>query len=349
MNSNAQLIDFYKKCELEGLSVLNDTYSEKKAEQIAKVMNVDLTEGIQTVFSYAKQKAIIQRDEEIKAEKDRKRQEKITYAELADPYDYETLSKYSDLYGNEKLIKMTTDINNSEIDRLKNEYESLKNQAKASHAAADFVLRQASLNKEKEKDWAVAGGIAQGIAGGAAGLAAALDAQTQNIEIRARNAANQQAAEQQSVLLGSHGYALDRKAHDALDKVNAADTTANQKIRQLQLKIIGDEDDETVFKTLEIDNINYEISPIGSVRVNCCVSLNSDCFIYGDRPAFVDGSLLAKIFQDDELIGIADMVFPVEGLQKNTIFIEGISLCKADEAKPCVIKLMPKNLWKMEM
>lgn len=43
---------------------------------------------------------------------------------------------------------------------------------------------------EKERNWAVEGGIAQGIGGVAAGVATALDAMQENENIRARNEAN---------------------------------------------------------------------------------------------------------------------------------------------------------------
>ncbi len=45
---------------------------------------------------------------------------------------------------------------------------------------------------EKERNWAVEGGIAQGIGGVAAGVSAAVDAMQENERIRARNEANKQ-------------------------------------------------------------------------------------------------------------------------------------------------------------
>ena len=58
------LIKFYEKCESEGIRELSDPFSEKKAEQIASMMNIALTDGIQSVFSAAKEETRLKREEQ---------------------------------------------------------------------------------------------------------------------------------------------------------------------------------------------------------------------------------------------------------------------------------------------
>lgn len=87
--------------------------------------------------------------------------------------------KYEGLIGREKRIAMLT----AEREALLQKADTLKNGAKA-------VM---SASQQKEKDWAVHGGIANGIAGPAAGVATAINIQAQNAQIRAQNKANLQA------------------------------------------------------------------------------------------------------------------------------------------------------------
>jgi len=59
-----------------------------------------------------------------------------------------------------------------------------------------FLMEQ-SVVQEKEKDWAIHGGIANGLAGPIAGVAIALNTMKDNEEIRARNAENREWGAQQ--------------------------------------------------------------------------------------------------------------------------------------------------------
>lgn len=348
MISRDQLISFYTRCEKEKITSINDKFEERKAEQIALAMGISFDKGIQKLFEAAKSITMQTREN---AEIARLKKESIEAKEKAfidDSKEYEKLTKYSDLYGAEKVIQMVSDDYKRKIEFSEAEYESLNSKAISAHEGANAVMKLTALTSEKEKDWAVAGGIAQGIAGGAAGLATAISVQNQNAAIRARNAENAKTAAKVSMMMGTQGYDYERKAAAAKNRVEALKYESACVIEQYRIKVIGEEDDETVFHSVAVDNIKYSISPIGSVKITCEISAKGDCTIFGDRPAYIDGTLCAKIFQDEKLIGVADLVLPMNGLKKSVVTIKGICLCDADQNKPCRITVIPKNLWKME-
>jgi len=81
------------------------------------------------------------------------------------------LEKYLSYHGKEKEVMLTG--------KMLNYYKQQE----------EYICSGRAIPLQKEKDWAIMGGIASAIAGGVAGIAVASDIQRKNAEIRAQNAA----------------------------------------------------------------------------------------------------------------------------------------------------------------
>lgn len=149
-------------------------------------------------------------------------------------------------------------------------------------------------------------------------------------------------------MIGSQGYDYEHQTSIIKDEITHLQEECTKVLQDYQLKVIGEEDDDTVFKSISIGKPKYTITPIGSVRITCSIRSKEKCYIFGNRPAFIDGSLVAKIFQDGKFLGVADLVLPAKGLNENSVTLKGISMCNADCEKQCQISIMAKNLWKIE-
>ena len=108
MISDSALIEFYERCESEQIFELDDAYKEKKAERIATVMNIDASNGIQQIFSTAKSITLIKREEKRIAQRSQEQSINLQKAKREDPKDLLELSKYSDLYGVDKITEMVS-------------------------------------------------------------------------------------------------------------------------------------------------------------------------------------------------------------------------------------------------
>ena len=108
MNTKEQLMAFYEKCEVERVYNLDDPFLERKAVQIASSMGINVTD-IHEYFAKAKDVTVTFRRKE-KEKKDAEiRKASIEKAKIDDSILLDKYSAYSDCYGNEKIIKMTTD------------------------------------------------------------------------------------------------------------------------------------------------------------------------------------------------------------------------------------------------
>lgn len=347
-----KLIEFYEKCEKEGIKELRDPFLKKKASQIAETIGICDISDIDDLFEIAKKNTFEERNRIKREGEERIRLVQIDKANKEDPKDYDLLSKYSDLYGNDKPIVMLNDQYAVTIGNLDSKIFSYM----VMIGSADAFSRNAHQYKqylhEKEYDWAVAGGIAQGIAGPAAGLANALDAQQKNVAVHQKNAGIDAVIDKLAVkgLIQSYDWSVE------LSKVKSQkqelENELQNKTEKLKYKVVGEENDSEAFSNIQIISVDYTISPIGSVRIFAKVYQKTPCYIYGNKAAYVDGTLAAKVFQNGVLIGVADLVLPFEGLKnndaKNPLTLEGICLYNADPKESCTIEIIPKNLWKIE-
>ena len=280
-----------------------------------------------------------------------------TYA--TDIEDLKNLSMYSNYYGIQKTICMINDTYQSQIDALQKQAKQMQESAEASKKLADAVLWLNATSKEREKSWAVAGGIANGLAGPVAGIATAIDVQIQNSEIRARNAVRSQQAVSTSTQFKQYGYHQYNSAEACLKKAQSLKSEMDELKREYQRRRIGLQNDTEAFNYVIIKDLDYCVNPTKSVFVSMRLFQSAGCQIDNSgKKAYVDGTLLAKIFQNNVLIGTADIVLPLEGLSSYNasaylssaegISVSGISICNANPTIRCEIEVMPKNLWLVE-
>ena len=210
-----------------------------------------------------------------------------------------------------------------------------------------LISNAGPLLKEKERDWAIAGGIANGIAGPAAGVASAIDAQLHNQRVRENNALIDKNLVAMGMYLSQKRFDTERKIDEVQKKIEELEQARSSEINQYKRKVLGEEDDDKVFDYVDIDDVKYSVTSLGSVLVKIVLHKNKQCNVYGNPHAHVDGSFIAKIFQNNYLIGIADLVLPLEGL-RGSVTLQGISRCNATDHAQCTVEIIPKNLWVVE-
>jgi len=237
---------------------------------------------------------------------------------------YHKSIEYANYHGKEKIRVMLT----HKIQELRRE-ESLLLKGAATAA---------SLPLEKERDWAVWGGIADGLAGPGAGVAVAWDVQTQNAQIRERNNVMGQAAA---------GYYIQNTAK--AEKVREAADSEERRLNSLPEKLLDDKaSPQEVFQQMVIDNDKVEVSETGACRVTALIKAVDNPKIYGDVNARIDGYIWAHIYEDEECVGTAKMVLPIDGISSWRERIMGICLNGAHPEKKQSVRFEAGDLWLIE-
>ena len=234
------------------------------------------------------------------------------------------LTRYSNLHGKEKTRVMLIDI----INKLSNDKESLERGAQA------FL----SLGLEKEKDWALHGGIASGIAGTGAGIATALDIQAQNAEIRAHNES----------LMKSKAPVFSKMVSSSSD-LQREINRYKKYLELLPTKLIDEETPkEEVFDLLKVVCDKSVVSKTGAIEITATVEPKRKLYIFDDVPAYADGTIIAKVLdENNKLVSTAKMVFPLFGI-KSATKISGIGLSGAKENQRYHVVFVPDKLWLVE-
>lgn len=236
--------------------------------------------------------------------------------------EYKNLIRYASLYGKDKKIAMLTDRMNE-----------LRKEAASLDKSAEMLMRS---TQQKERDWAIWGGIADGLAGPAAGIATAIDIQAQNAQIRAQNEANMRATIPAYMSVTSSA-SQNRANANAIEK----------EIQLVKEKLISDISSEKVFLMLRVISPTVEVSETGAFRVTATVETQKNLFIYDDVSAVADGTLIAHVFEDDREIGTATMVLPVNGVSSKTGLV-GMALTGAHQDKKQTVTFTDGRLWLME-
>ena len=311
---DSKLDRFFVECVLSGCNDFTLEKNVAKAELFAKKYLVAYPNGIEETFNLAFS-AHIELNEQIKLNKlsEKKKEEQALCFKL---------NKYSDLHGKEKKNKMLTD-----------KMHELLEKAKLLDEGARMLMKS---TQQREKDWALWGGVADGIAGVGAGVMTALEIQTQNAQIRAENEARRAAA------LPAY-YNITNNASQ--NRSNAS--KIQKELLLLREKLVSDMPAEDVFHKLRFENTSIEISETGAFTVSATVSPKEKLFIYGDVPAVADGTIIAHVFENGKEIGKAYMVLPVDGVSKQTGII-GMSLSEANIGQKHTIEFSADNLWLME-
>lgn len=191
-------------------------------------------------------------------------------------------------------------------------------------------------NVPKEVSWGLIGGIAEGIAGPAAGVAAAIDAQNQNAQ-------NRQIADARANMAANILIYLEPEIKKAERKL----ANIQRRYEESQALLVEDYDEpDTYFSKLKIGAPIINISETGTITVQANVT-GKPFTIYDNRPAMIDGSLTAHIFEEDVEIGQATMVFPEQGAVKE-VSLKGMALFCGKGGSRYRVTLSPNDLWAIE-
>lgn len=201
----------------------------------------------------------------------------------------------------------------------------------ALHKLSDITIQ--SVYQEKEKDWAVLGGLAEGIAGPAAGIMTAANAISENERIKTENAARRKAGAEQSA------YFTAQAIKAAMDRPVVLSEAQLKKKHNVILAWAP----LTLFSYINITNIKTDIDEqTGAVLV-------SASWQQYDSSICVDGALRAKLYTDSgECAGCAYLVLPKKGTSSRKGELSGIcaSPKKSDTYTVCV---EPLDLWELAL
>ena len=98
---------------------------------------------------------------------------------------------------------------------------------------------------------------------------------------------------------------------------------------------------------ISFSNTDVLVSETGAAMVCTSATLDPKFKIFDDVPAVVDGTIIAKIYDGDQLCGTAQLVLPMYGLGQN-IPLNGICIDCCKPGKNYTAKFIAKNLWAME-
>lgn len=311
----ATMLDrFFVECVLSEADDFSKPKNKQRAQLLADKYNLKYPNGIEELYEQGlnghkvvSQRLVLNRLEKKRAE------------ELQ---EFERLNKYADLTGKDKRIAMLTD----------RATELRKKAEEQARAASAFM----QIGQQKERDWATWGGIANGIAGVGAGVSTALDVQAQNMQIRAENEKRRQAA------IPVFSSLLDSSSSKHRD----ADAIMKE-IENFKLKLMSDEPSAELMKKISFNNTDVLVSETGAAKICTSATLDPEFKIFDDVPTVVDGTIIAKIYDGDQLCGTAQLVLPMYGLGLN-IPLEGICIDCCKPENKYTVKFTAKNLWAME-
>ena len=312
----AKKIDFYNDCLK---AKIQDCKSEKEVQKVTLIAEKYGLQTADPTSLYAEAKALSENKSatEHNASLDAKRKEEREEQKI--------LNQYAFLTGREKRIAMLTASRQAYLQQA----DTLR---KGAHAVMN-------ASQQKEKSWALHGGLAEGLAGPAAGVATAMNVQSQNAQIRAQNEANRKAF---APLLAS-SYT------GAADCDRAAKSLAAE-IEEAKTKLIAKDDAATCLKRLVFTDTKVEVSETGTCTVTTKADLTEKFKIFEDVPAVVDGSVIAKIYDGNTLVGTAELVLPNRGIDgyKYPAPLKGMCLFCAEPGKDYTVEFAAVNLWAME-
>ena len=308
-----RILAFYDECIQNQIYSLDSQKDIERAKLFAEKRKIPFTD-ISRIYQQGKEiRNQKTEDANISLADQRKREEQEKRDEL---------EKYAGFTGRDKLIAMLTDQRNAEL-------------------AAAGTIRNGSnalynSTQQKEKSWAVHGGVASALAGTGAGIAAAMDIQNKNAAIRAQNAANLQSAQP----------ALNLMYKAAGDRQKRAEAI-NREIEAAKTKLVSDDSPETCMSHIAFSDTKVEVSETGTCTVTTVAGMTSPMTIFGDVEAVVDGTVTARIYDGDSEIGKALLVLPCYGLKGNAT-LTGMSLFCGSKNKEYTVQFEPYKLWAIE-
>lgn len=305
---------FFVECVLAEVNDFSKPKNVQKAQLLAEKYKLKYPKGIEALYQQG-----------LKAHEEVSQQFVLNRLEVKraeERQEFDRLNKYADLTGRDKRIAMLCD-----------RAGELSREAKTQESAADLSMR---YGQQKERDWAIWGGAASGLAGFGAGVSTAVDIQMKNMEIRAENEKRRQAA--LPVYMSLSGSARDNRKHAEAILKEAAD------VRQ---KLVSDNKAENLMNLITFSNTDVLVSETGAAMVCTLASAKPNFKIFDDVPAVIDGTIIAKIYEGNQLCGTAQLVLPIYGLGQK-IPLNGICIDCCKPGKQYHVKFTAQNLWAME-
>ena len=256
-------------------------------------------------------------------EKIKKDEQAIEDAKRKEKENCAKLAHYAQFHGNDKPVAM---------------FKDLAEPNTGSSAAGYIPLK-------KESDGMIMAGIASGIGGTVPALVSLSNTAKNNETIRQQN---QMAKSINNMLLAGELKAIARARH------------YREEADKLAVKLIGDMPSEEVFQHLQFDNIKTAVSQFGTVTVKAKASIKDEVKVF-DKPGFIDGYVIAEIYDGTGKIGEAIVIFPAYGSiyfemmdygirrhLSGPVELEGMCLNCGEQGKEYTVKFRPGDLWIME-
>lgn len=343
--------EFYQ-CSAEQKAVdIHSEYGYKKARMIAEQLikeacpEADMScfqgyltkEKLQEFLNAGKPQA------ELTAKRQLAEKKRVHFARA---YQYETTfikraTAVSSLNGNEKRVKMLTDLLNDcdeRIRKLKDGEEAMKQLAMV-YAGA----------QKKESDWAILGGAANGIAGPVASAAVIWDTMKRNGEITKYNEGMRQASA--DVLKGTFAVADDRY------KVEKERENVKQRLDEAIGKVsLSKPDTKEILESFDV-NTNYGyVTKNDSGVLKCSLDIKLKKPLVLDVPEgldmVVDGTIRAKVMMEDIYVGDVDFPLPIYGIpcdMTKSVTLDGMCARSMEYDGKYTLELAEEqNLWVME-
>lgn len=308
---------FYEKCKKYNITSIDTADELRKATAIAESLNCP-PEAMADLSGYLES---IKREKRAKG--DAARQAVVNEEMQKERALHAQLTRYAGYIGKDKRIAML-------------EAERLTYIQKAAEKG-NFAKNAATFGQQKEIDWAIRGGIASGIAGGAAGLAAAMDAQAKNEQIRANN----DAVRKTMAPLMMKAMSDQRYAEEAAERMTGH-------IEETKTKIVNKTPKEDVLKKLSFTTPQITVSSTGAISIKVSAFASKPVLILDSENGVIDGTVLANFYDGQKLVGNAELVLPLWGIDHTAKELEGICLSGGQRDVQYRVEYSAKHLWEME-
>lgn len=308
---------FYEKCKKYNITSIDTADELKKATAIAESLNCP-PEAMADLSGYLES---IKREKRAKG--DAAHQAVVNEEMQKERALHAQLTRYAGYIGKDKRIAML-------------EAERLMYIQKAAEKG-NFAKNAATFGQQKEIDWATRGGIASGLAGGAAGLAAAMDAQAKNEQIRANN----DAVRKTMAPLMMKAMSDQRYAEEAAERMTGH-------IEETKTKIVNKTSKEDVLKKLSFTTPQITVSSTGAISIKVSAFASKPVLILDSENGVIDGTVLANFYDGQNLVGNAELVLPLWGIDHRAKELEGICLSGGQRDVQYRVEYSAKHLWEME-
>ena len=316
---------FYNECAKNKILNIEDfqkTIVLEKAKLLAAALGIR-EEEIEKFFVEGEQ--LVESDKVAK-EKQEKLAVKNRYMQKVQEINKN--SKYKDLHGRDKTIRMLEEMISAELSQMGN-----------AEKIVDGIADTEKAFSKSEVAWGWTGGLAAGIAGGAAGLAAAAATEARNAEAREYN------AQLHSALIDANidNY-FEAAKKDHYHKENVEKLT--QYLAKAKLAVIMSENKERIFEEIKIRLDNFEIEEYDFIKADIC--LKGDIFRKETYIGVIDGSIKVSALSDGKEIGSSYVVLPWNGLNDKEIKLTTMIKCNEKIDGNIDFKFMYNDLWIIE-